>query len=536
MGKNALLIGNSNYSSDTLANPENDAKDLYDAFEQLGISSTLQTNLNQENFRIVLKEFCDEINKSHSEVVIFFYAGHGLQIGNINYLCPIDFNFLNFKNTVLCIQDREKQAKIESICLDEIIQIISATQAETKIFILDSCRNNPASTSRGVESTGTAPIAAPMGTLIAFSTSPGQKAADKAPENPNNGAFTYALLQNIKIPGLSIEEILKRTRITLYNMTGNVQISWEHSSLMGDLVLSTNTTIGSFPINYLKTAKCDMFYSPESATPIPEIIAGLKSHDYYRQNPATNEFEKVMVVGTEISYNDLFIIGRNIYQAACGLAHGPLEYIKHIAENFLMIEDKAKIFHLLNGMLFEIFFDSKGLLRQPSRYKLGTVRHENLFELVLLQAEKAENNQSKEFIRRMLLNYSSRIIYPIENYEGSYLEIELNFSNSRESDSKNRMEHDLLSIKYEDYFILYRSGGISLASISEDNTIGIDYVDLKTMLQKIIVCPQERIRFSCGELDIQNNDLIIVPEIFQLRKTPAITSIESEDIKTGSYN
>ena len=86
---------------------------------------------------------------------------------------------------------------------------------QTNIVVLDACRDNPLSDRyRGVTgSTTLAPMYAPKGTLISFSTSPGEKASDG---RGRNGLFTESLLKHISTPDLSIEEILKRTRNTLY--------------------------------------------------------------------------------------------------------------------------------------------------------------------------------------------------------------------------------------------------------------------------------------------------------------------------------
>lgn len=63
-----------------------------------------------------------------------------------------------------------------------------------------------------------------------------------------------------------------------------------------------------------------------------------------------------------MSKHNLFVIGRNIYQAACGGANAAQNFIA----NFISVtsgfeEDKRKA--LLDGMLFEIFFDPKAELR-----------------------------------------------------------------------------------------------------------------------------------------------------------------------------
>jgi formylglycine-generating enzyme required for sulfatase activity len=68
------------------------------------------------------------------------------------------------------------------------------------------------------------------GSLIAYATAPGSTAADGA---GRNGVYTSHLLQNIRIPGLPIEQVFKNVRIGVMKETANKQTPWESSSLTG---------------------------------------------------------------------------------------------------------------------------------------------------------------------------------------------------------------------------------------------------------------------------------------------------------------
>ena len=63
-----------------------------------------------------------------------------------------------------------------------------------------------------------------------------------------------------------------------------------------------------------------------------------------------------------VSANELFVLGRNIYRAANGNSYACHRFIEAF-ENNTNIPDEAKI-HILNGMAFEIYYDSEGNLRQ----------------------------------------------------------------------------------------------------------------------------------------------------------------------------
>ena len=65
------------------------------------------------------------------------------------------------------------------------------------IVIIDACRNNPfEGKERGWGSVNLAPLFAPKGTLIAYSTSPGEKADDFGMDG--HSVYTGALLKHLK--------------------------------------------------------------------------------------------------------------------------------------------------------------------------------------------------------------------------------------------------------------------------------------------------------------------------------------------------
>lgn len=62
---------------------------------------------------------------------VFFYAGHGMQVGGRDYLVPIDAEL----TTVEAVD-------FEMVQLD-VIHRTMERQATTNIIFLDACRNNP---------------------------------------------------------------------------------------------------------------------------------------------------------------------------------------------------------------------------------------------------------------------------------------------------------------------------------------------------------------------------------------------------------
>jgi uncharacterized caspase-like protein len=98
--------------------------------------------------------------------------------------------------------------------------------------ILDACRDNPFARSFRSTRAGLALIDAPAGTVVAFATAPGKVASDGV--GGQHGLFTEHFLQQLTIPNLKLEDVLKNTRKGVAAASHNEQIPWDSSSLTGD--------------------------------------------------------------------------------------------------------------------------------------------------------------------------------------------------------------------------------------------------------------------------------------------------------------
>jgi len=215
----ALVIGNGRYDTGRLKNPANDATDMAVALKRLGFSVVLKKDARQQEMEEAIRDFGQRLKRGG--VGLFFYAGHGLQIGGRNYLIPIGARI-----------DKETDAKYQAIDAEMVLDEMANAGNPMNIVILDACRDNPLGRSLRSAGRGLAIISdAPKGTFITYSTSPGKTAADGA---GRNSPYTAALLQSIKEPGLPIEQVFKRVRQRLSRETGDRQIPWELSSLQGD--------------------------------------------------------------------------------------------------------------------------------------------------------------------------------------------------------------------------------------------------------------------------------------------------------------
>ena len=237
----ALVIGNSSYRTAPLRNPINDAQAVASALKDLGFQVMLRENTSQRELLDSMREFSRRAAKS--QVRLLFYAGHGVQIKGRNYLMPVDADV-----------QTEDEIVAKGADITELLDRLGTIPDGVNLVVLDACRNNPflpspaqlADARRlrtrglGPQAAGLAPLQAPSGTLIAFSTAPGSVAIDNPQQQ--NSVYTKHLLANLRMPGMPIERMFKRVRVEVAQETQQQQVPWETSSLMGEFCFRTDTT------------------------------------------------------------------------------------------------------------------------------------------------------------------------------------------------------------------------------------------------------------------------------------------------------
>ena len=212
--RTALVIGNADYQSSPLENPVNDARDMAEIIRELGFSVTLKLNCGLQDMTEAIRQFGNELVRGG--VGLFYYAGHGMQVGGRNYLIPVDAD----------IRD-EDEVRFFSMDAGLVLSKMESAGNQTNIVILDACRDNPFTRSFRTENRGLAMVEAPRGSLVIYATAPGSVAAEG---RGRNGVFTGALLRHIKTPGIEVEAMLKKVRSDVLAATGNEQTPWSSSS------------------------------------------------------------------------------------------------------------------------------------------------------------------------------------------------------------------------------------------------------------------------------------------------------------------
>jgi uncharacterized caspase-like protein len=229
----ALVIGNAAYRGDPLPNPVNDARLIARTLKEAGFRVALHENLDRLALLGALSAFGDQLNDN--TVAVLFYAGHGLQLRDRNFMIPVDAEFR-----------REDEIPIHGIDLGFILDRMSQARSRVNVVILDACRDNPFA-GRSSAAQGLAQMDAPIGTVLAYATAPGRK----APDNFGGGAnsvYTAHLARQLLTPGLPVELMFKRVREGVVRETKQLQIPWEHSSLQGEFAFVPGVNANPEPV------------------------------------------------------------------------------------------------------------------------------------------------------------------------------------------------------------------------------------------------------------------------------------------------
>ena len=230
----ALVIGNSAYRDIPLANPANDARLMADVLGDLGFDVTLALDADQKAMKYAIVAFGERLAAAGKDAVgLFFYAGHGLQVNGQNYLVPLAAEI-----------DKESHVAIEAVSAGWVLGEMEFAGNRMNFVILDACRNNPLSRSFRSATRGLARMDAPRGSIVAYSTAPGQVARDG---EGFNSPYTEALVREMRAPGVSVERMFKQVRIAVMADTDDQQVPWESSSLTGDFSFAPDDAAADAP-------------------------------------------------------------------------------------------------------------------------------------------------------------------------------------------------------------------------------------------------------------------------------------------------
>ncbi|MES2194570.1 MAG: tetratricopeptide repeat protein [Pseudomonadota bacterium] len=234
----ALVIGNSAYRSvSPLSNPRNDAEAIARSLRNIGFATvTLALDATREKLMDALRAFAVEAENSDWSMV--YYAGHGIEVGGVNYLVPVDAR--------LAV---DRDIEYEAVSVAQVLRAADGAR-KIKLVMLDACRDNPftprktgapdaiarASTAGGTIATrssngrGLAEVKVTGATLVIFAAKDGQVALDG---EGGNSPFAIAVVQRLATPGVEINKVFRLVRDDVMEATAGRQEPYTYGSLPG---------------------------------------------------------------------------------------------------------------------------------------------------------------------------------------------------------------------------------------------------------------------------------------------------------------
>ena len=219
LSKIALIIGNSKYKGAPLKNPGNDAKAIGAALTTVGFETTVRLDAGKAELDASIDAYVNTLT-ARKCVGLFYYAGHGVQVAWKNYLLGIDVSIDSLETVVR-----------GSLELNALMAGLTRAGNPMNIIMLDACRDNPFGSGKQPDQKGLSQMDAPLNTILAYATAPGNTASDG---EGSNGLYTESLLREMQVKEAKVEDIFKRVRLHVRRQSKGAQIPWESTSLEDD--------------------------------------------------------------------------------------------------------------------------------------------------------------------------------------------------------------------------------------------------------------------------------------------------------------
>jgi len=135
---------------------------------------------------------------------------------------------------------RMKLLTVGAIQLQRLLDDMNDQKARLTLALIDACRDNPFPKSgRALGGRGLAPTSAATGQMIIFSAGTGQQALDRlgSSDNDPNSVFTRIFINEIKKPGVRIDNVIREVRkkvVEAAKTVGHDQVPAIYDQVVGD--------------------------------------------------------------------------------------------------------------------------------------------------------------------------------------------------------------------------------------------------------------------------------------------------------------
>jgi lipoprotein NlpI len=252
----ALVIGNAKYpdAEAPLKEPINDARDIAAELKRDGFEVETGENLGGDGMRRALEKLYGKVTPG--TVALVFFSGYGIQSSRQSYMIPVDAQIWT-----------EADVRRDGFSLETVLNELNGRGAGVKIALLDASRRNPFERRFRSFSAGLAPVIAPSNTLVMYSAALSSVVSDAGTDR---SLFATELLKDIKVPDLTAEQTLNRTRVSVTRASRSEQVPWISSSLAEDFAFIA----GARPSSPAVAAAPAAAPAPApAATPRPEPVA-----------------------------------------------------------------------------------------------------------------------------------------------------------------------------------------------------------------------------------------------------------------------
>ncbi|HEV2157968.1 tetratricopeptide repeat protein [Bradyrhizobium sp.] len=221
----ALVVGNGAYKNvHALPNPPRDAKLIAGVLRDVGFQTVISvSDLTRDKFFEALATFAAEAEKADWAVV--YYAGHGFEIGGVNYLVPVDAKLA-----------ADKDAEAQAVALEQVIAAVGAAR-KVRLVMLDACRDNPfaptmeRTLSLKLVDKGFSNIEPGAGFMVVYAAKHGETAMDG--DGGADSPFATALAREIKVPKIEIRKLFDIVRDDVWSATKREQQPFTYGSPPG---------------------------------------------------------------------------------------------------------------------------------------------------------------------------------------------------------------------------------------------------------------------------------------------------------------
>jgi hypothetical protein len=254
--RTALVIGNARYEPlvGPLRNTVNDARAMAKTLREIGFAVIEEHNITRDQLLKAMLKFRSTL--PGAEVGLLYFAGHGISLSGANYLLPLKSGYSPDDSDEVTLR---LLAETRLFNVEQAVADMSSAGARCNIVILDACRSTAVArtgrTRNAADPGGLSEMNPPAGSLIAFATDAGQTALDG---DTANGLYTEELLKHLRTPGLSIEQVFKRTRAGVLERSAGGQIPAEYSRLVGEDIFLAGSLEEAKPVLVMKAEAVEL--------------------------------------------------------------------------------------------------------------------------------------------------------------------------------------------------------------------------------------------------------------------------------------